>query len=277
MPTWFHAHGQIWVPFSDWDIQALEEGFARCQAALEARAAEREREKAPKDVGGDQSGWFSPALWFSKPSTHAAVLPPPPPPSLPNVRKTPLNQHMLDPDEPEDSRQFRVSVLEDRLFDVDLEKMIIFPALWPGFDQGVMRATWFYVSTDGSCSPIAWGSALSDDLERVYEKAQPWNLVDRLRATLHSSSKSKAESDAPQLYDLPSVAGGAKVLFDTTYSARVYTYVPLLTQPKFQQQAFRFPVGAACGSWLRKRKGRQRAHALEQDVQRACKCVGAPR
>ncbi|WFD03624.1 hypothetical protein MOBT1_002317 [Malassezia obtusa] len=115
MPTWFHAHGQIWVPFSDWDIQALEEGFARCQAALEARAAEREREKAPKDVGGDQSGWFSPALWFSKPSTHAAVLPPPPPPSLPNVRKTPLNQHMLDPDEPEDSRQFRVSVLEDRL------------------------------------------------------------------------------------------------------------------------------------------------------------------
>ena len=97
MPTWFHAHGQIWVPFSDWDIQALEEGFARCQAALEARAAEREREKAPKDVGGDQSGWFSPALWFSKPSTHAAVLPPPPPPMHEQPSAPPLGIHSPSP------------------------------------------------------------------------------------------------------------------------------------------------------------------------------------
>ncbi|WFD45284.1 hypothetical protein MPSI1_003966 [Malassezia psittaci] len=224
-PTWFHAHNQVWVPFSSVDNEALEEGYAGCRDLLEQRAVEREG--LPTSNGpsaeDDGSGWFPGSSWFSKPSTHAAVLPPPPPPPLPNARKTPLNHRRIDPDEASDTKQFRISVLEDRLFDVDLEKMIIFPALWPGFDQGVMRATWFYVSTDGSCSPIACGSAVARDLDQIYEKAKPWELGQRLRLTLNNSNKKKSSTETPTLYDLPSVSGGAKVLFDTAISGRVYT------------------------------------------------------
>ncbi|WFD01311.1 hypothetical protein MYAM1_004073 [Malassezia yamatoensis] len=225
-PTWFYAHNQVWVPFSNADNEALEEGYTACRELLEQRAVERERSTTSHGPSNedDGSGWFSGSSWFSKPSTHAAVLPPPPPPPLPNARKTPLNHRRIDPDEPKDTGQFRVSVLEDRLFDVDLERMSIFPALWPGFDQGVMRATWFYVSTDGSCSPIACGSAVSRDLDQIYEKAKPWELGQRLRSTLKNSNKKKASAstETPPLYDLPSVSGGAKVLFDTAISGRVY-------------------------------------------------------
>lgn len=224
-PTWFHAHGAVWVPFSDVDNAALEERYSACRDELAERAAARERDAPPPDASGDLSGWFARTRWFAQPSTQSAVLPPAPPPPLPNVRKTPLDQHVLDPDEPASARQFRVPVLEDRLFDVDLERMIVYPALWPGFDQGVIRATWFYVSPDGSCSPIAWGSAVSDDLERAFDEARPWDLAPRLRATLQSTTKAKADAEPPPLYDLPSVVGGAKVMFDSAVSARVYTYV----------------------------------------------------
>lgn len=268
-PAWFHAHGQVWVPFSEADNDALEEGWTQCRPALEERAAQTDEvASAPEE---DAVGWLPSLLWYSKPATHASVLPPPPPPPAPNLRKTPLIHRKLDPDEDEDRKQFRVSVLEDRLFEVDLEKMIIFPALWPGYDQNVLRATWFYVASDGACSPIAWGSALSLDLDRVYEEAKPWNLVGRLRASLNVG-KAKSDSDAPQLFDLPSVAGGAKVLFDSTSSARVYTYVCLLTQTKSQQQAPLLSVGAAGGAWLRECQGRERAYAGELGEQ--CDCHG---
>ena len=223
-PTWFHAHGAVWVPFSDVDNAALEERYLARRDELAERAAARERDAPPSDAASDATGWFARTRWFAQPSTQSAVLPPAPPPPLPNVRKTPLDQHVLDPDEPASARQFRVPVLEDRLFDVDLERMIVYPALWPGFDQGVIRATWFYVSPDGSCSPIAWGSAVSDDLERVFDEARPWDLAPRLRASLQSS-KAKADAEPPTMYDLPSVVGGAKVVFDSAVSARVYTYV----------------------------------------------------
>ena len=189
-----------------------------------------------EDVASNTGGYVLLRSWAQFEALHAelermyaqrpadTVLSAPPPP-LPNVRKTPLDQHVLDPDEPASARQFRVPVLEDRLFDVDLERMIVYPALWPGFDQGVIRATWFYVSPDGSCSPIAWGSAVSDDLERAFDEARPWDLAPRLRATLQSTTKAKADAEPPPLYDLPSVVGGAKVMFDSAVSARVYTYV----------------------------------------------------
>lgn len=220
--TWFHAHGQVWVPFSEVDTSALEAAWDEYGPALQANAARR---AASEPLGDTESGvyaWLPSSLRFARPSASESVLPPAPPPPLPNPRKTPLTNRRLDPDESKESAQYRVPVLEDRLFDVDLETMVLFPALWPGFDQQVLRATWFYVSTDAVCSPIAYGSALSDDLDRVYEEGKPWDLTDRLRAKL---STSKAKGEMPPTYPLPSVAGGARVLFDSAYSARVYTYV----------------------------------------------------
>jgi len=92
----------------------------------------------------------------------------------------------------------------------------MYPALWAGYDQEVLRATWFYVAGDGAISPIAHTSPVAADVERAYEVAQPWQLSLRLR-TLHGSNDA-----SEQLYDLPNVVGGAKIAFDDAYSGRVF-------------------------------------------------------
>ena len=69
---------------------------------------------------------------------------------------------ILDPDEPESERMAKVEVMEDNLFDVDLECMTLYPVFWKGVLLKVVRATWFYSSlTDGSYAPISWDDPLS--------------------------------------------------------------------------------------------------------------------
>ncbi|SYW84328.1 related to phosphatidic acid-preferring phospholipase A1 [Ustilago bromivora] len=83
--------------------------------------------------------------------------------------------YILDPDEPETGRKAKVEVMEDNLFDVDLESMTLFPCFWKGVALKVVRATWFYSSlTDSSYVPISWDDALSRDLDNAYSQAQPW-------------------------------------------------------------------------------------------------------
>ncbi|KAJ1020115.1 hypothetical protein NDA16_004395 [Ustilago loliicola] len=136
--------------------------------------------------------------------------------------------YILDPDEPESQRKAKVEVMEDNLFDVDLESMTLFPCFWKGVALKVVRATWFYSSiTDGSYAPISWDDPLSRDLDHAYSQAQPW---------LHSSSSStdkesddsddsdvEEETDKSKLYPIPSMKDKGRVSFQDAEVGRIFS------------------------------------------------------
>ncbi|WFD31979.1 hypothetical protein MSPP1_003021 [Malassezia sp. CBS 17886] len=231
--VWFHAHGRRWVPFPDVDSASLEQGWraygdgggsaaARAPTAADAGAAK----------GPSARGWLpesiSASLWSARDAERRSVLPPPPPPAPPNSKVTQLVDRLVSPDETAQERRSKVAVLEDGLFDVDLDTMVVrtgmYPALWPGVDQAVLRATWFYIAADGGIVPIAHSSPLATDLDRVYEEAQPWNVAHRFRGALQTQTRGKRDAGdvAPRMWDLPSVVGGAKVTFESAHAARVF-------------------------------------------------------
>ncbi|CAO1638617.1 unnamed protein product [Sympodiomycopsis kandeliae] len=86
-------------------------------------------------------------------------------------------EEILDPDEPDSERMTKVAVLEDKLFDVDLEKMHLYPAFFKGVLLPIVRATWFYWSeVKDEYSPISWDSDLGQDLSKAWEQSQAWKL-----------------------------------------------------------------------------------------------------
>ena len=183
--VWFHSHGRIWVPFSEDDIASLEETWDLVKDELGRAAASR----PVPDSAQPQRGWLSTSFWGEQANEQDSVLPPRPPRPMPSEKQAVPTYRLTDPDEPEEQRRFRVPVLEDHLFDVDMERMIMYPALWAGYDQQVVRATWFYVASDGACSPIACNSPLERDIILAYNTAQPWRLAQRLKGTLSKNRK----------------------------------------------------------------------------------------
>ncbi|WFD35090.1 hypothetical protein MCUN1_001939 [Malassezia cuniculi] len=212
---WFHSSGTRWVTFSDADDATLEEWWAQHGADVQQRTDEPDEGKTDENATpSSRRSWIpesiSSQLWNAAPEGANVIPPPPPPQSKGHV------PHFTDPDEPEETRKFKVQVMEDHLYDVDVQRGILYPALWTGLEQSVLRATWFYVSGDCTVSPIAWNSALARDLDEAYEKVEPWTLAQRLRAL-------NAESRQPNVsHDLPSVFGGARVSFDDAYTGRIY-------------------------------------------------------
>lgn len=104
----------------------------------------------------------------------------------------------------------------------------MYPALWAGYDQRVVRAEWFYVGSDGSCLPIHCDTILDKDIKHAYKQAAPWRLQERLRGTLQ-----RPKLDEDKWYDLPNVTGGVKVQFESMHVARV-------TSRNFSTQIFPF-------------------------------------
>ncbi|KAJ1044373.1 hypothetical protein NDA10_003230 [Ustilago hordei] len=130
--------------------------------------------------------------------------------------------YILDPDQPETGRKAKVEVMEDNLFDVDLESMTLFPCFWKGVALKVVRATWFYSSlTDSSYVPISWDDVLSRDLDNAYSQAQPW---------LHSTEDNEndgpeveEETDKSNLYALPSMKDKGCVSFQDAEVGRIFS------------------------------------------------------
>lgn len=133
--------------------------------------------------------------------------------------------YILDPDEPESERAARVEVMEDNLFDVDLESMTLYPVFWKGVLLKVVRATWFYSSlTDGSYAPISWDDPLSCDLDHAYSKARPW--LDHCSSPSANSpdvSEAKEQFDEAQLLPLPSMTDQAQVCFQDAEVGRIFS------------------------------------------------------
>lgn len=118
------------------------------------------------------------------PSVSGNVTPSKDSPKKSSKPSNPVVNYLLDPSEPSNSpsRVTKVPVLEDNLFEVDLEKWQLYPVFWKGVALKVVRATWFYSSkTDGSYAPIKSESKLSRDLERCYEEVKPWTEIYRRR------------------------------------------------------------------------------------------------
>lgn len=221
--TWFHSHGRIWVPFPEVDNIALEEAYMRVHDQLADRRA---TQTTSTSEAPPARWWLGSSFWSSRQDENTSMLPPPPPPAPPDKHALP-SYRATDPDEPAEERQFRVAVLEDRLFDVDLTQMIVrahftltqmYPALWAGYDQHVIRAHWYYVASDGATSPIGCDTLLESDILQAYHTAEPWRLSQRLKGTL-----SKSRGEEVPLYDLPSVVGGAKIHFEAPHTARIVT------------------------------------------------------
>ncbi|GAK64130.1 uncharacterized protein PAN0_004d2339 [Moesziomyces antarcticus] len=129
--------------------------------------------------------------------------------------------YILDPDEPDSERTAKVEVMEDNLFDVDLESMTLYPVFWKGVLLKVVRATWFYSSlTDGSYAPISWDDPLSSDLDHAYSQAQPWLASSK---DLSQASDVGEETDKSKLYPLPSMKDKGQVSFQDADVGRIFS------------------------------------------------------
>lgn len=230
-PHWFHSQGARWAPFSSGDSDKIEKWWQAHRTRIPSPAARTDAPKTPER--GARQSWIPERLassFMSPRGSKVSVLPPPAPPAREPVHV----EHAIDPDESEETRMFKVPVFEDNLYDVDLRTMVVrrmltallihqlYPALWAGIEQAVIRATWFYVFHDGTVQPIAYDSQLTSELDAAYDEAKPWNASVRLR-TLSNSTKARkdGEKSGPS-YNLPSVAGGCSITFDDAAVARVW-------------------------------------------------------
>lgn len=132
---------------------------------------------------------------------------------------------ILDPDEPESERMAKVEVMEDNLFDVDLECMTLYPVFWKGVLLKVVRATWFYSSlTDGSYAPISWDDPLSQDLDSAYSQARPWLQTSTCNAESSKRQHDTSEqTDKSKLYQLPSMKENGQVSFQDAEVGRIFS------------------------------------------------------
>ncbi|PWZ01625.1 hypothetical protein BCV70DRAFT_77849 [Testicularia cyperi] len=131
--------------------------------------------------------------------------------------------HVLDPDEPEENRRTKVEVMEDNLFDVDLESMTLYPVFWKGVLLKVVRATWFYSSlTDGSYAPISADDPLSQDLDRAYKYAKPWRAT-RVGNNQPAADNDPDEADSSKFWALSSMSDKGQVCFEDAEVGRIFS------------------------------------------------------
>lgn len=241
---WFYAIEDCWETFNDEDDAELEKRWEQLSAngSLEKKKQElKKEEEEKKSLNKDEVEEKDEGLKKRIPLLRA------PPSGVDRVRKGVIESmsssksssreqedkktdsgqasktekeivnEQLDPDEPEENRQFRVEVMEDHLFEVDIGKMQLFPVFWKGVLLKVIRATWFYSSLDtGGYAPIPYDEALSNDLDKAYEEAEPWK-----KAAVKEDEKD--EEKKGELYDLPSMDKKGKICFQDSLYGRIFS------------------------------------------------------
>lgn len=232
---WFYARGKGWAIFSDQDDAALEEKWNE----LGGEAFEDERSKASedKDQKTEPEKEKRPGLLRAPPSGVDAVqralanFLPKETPKKPksddqeNVNDTKSEtkkdkvqvNEILDPSVPpsDPSRRTKVPVLEDKLFDANLETMTMYPVFFKGSLLQIVRATYFYSSlTDGSYAPIGFNEPLARDLEESYGKAKPWL----------GAGQSEEDNEKDNMITLASLEKqSGKVKWESTVAAKLFT------------------------------------------------------
>ncbi|MCO5573431.1 hypothetical protein L7F22_027202 [Adiantum nelumboides] len=245
---WFYAFEDGWQAFNDEDDGKLEErwqtldkeGFFEKVKEKEEKAAKEEKKKEEEDKkeqdsnndnelqtdqqqksnswppsGVDQirAALFGSSILNGKADKEAKSKKQAE--ELRNDEGQKIVAHQLDPDEPKEKRRKFVEVMEDKLFDVNLESMELFPVFWKGVLLRVVRAHWFYLTSDGGFAPIPFDEDLSNDLDVAYDKAKPWNR--------DQSDTKTNDSDDADLLDLPSMPSKGKIRFEGATSGRIFT------------------------------------------------------
>lgn len=193
---WFYAQEDDWATFGDDDNEALERRFQKLGGEpqwMQQRQEKDEEEQqsnldAPRTkpnpdgkpgIDLDQTGMTATLSkwWWSGDKEEKEEEKDKKDLAVDKQDEPPLVEEILDPDEPESERQSKVAVLEDKLFDVDISEMTIYPAFFKGVLLRVVRARWFYWSEmREQYSPIAWQSDLSQDLDMAWERNRAWKL-----------------------------------------------------------------------------------------------------
>lgn len=110
-----------------------------------------------------------------------------------------------------------VHVSQDNLFSADVRNWSLYPVFWKGSRIGILRATWFYSSTNLSkFYPV--DPLLSHHLEEAYTTIKPYDpsYEDELRSALEFGP----EAEAKLKHIMPEV--GVDVIFQGKTSARIY-------------------------------------------------------
>ncbi|UZJ52696.1 hypothetical protein CBS101457_002016 [Exobasidium rhododendri] len=237
---WFYAVEEAWQAFTDEDDEALEAKWRSLvedgslaksfeeQKSLNDDKQEQERKEesnadnstvaapAPSSGADEIMNRFYTVLEKSKIITGEEQ-------KDEKKREKVIVDERLDPDATDENRKFRVEVMEDHLFDVDLEKMNIFPAFWKGALLKVVRATWFFSTlSSGDFAPIPYNEGLSYDLELAYERAKPWERSSRTEETEKGKTDEQQVQEAER-YALPSMDNRGEVSFQDASSGRIYT------------------------------------------------------
>lgn len=225
-PRWFYASESSggWLAFSSKDDEALEKRFQDVggeewwlsEEQTEKRAERREErlrhsQVKPKDEqmesgqsDQDETGWLAGvSKWWnskegegSEQSLSSKVKQAEKDQGRDDESDEPvLVEEILDPDESEEERRYKVAVLEDYLFDVDIEVMQLYPAFFKGVLLKTVRATWFYWSElKEEYSPISWESEMALDLEKVWQQTAAWKSGSRDDNTRQSGSSDSQKS-----------------------------------------------------------------------------------
>lgn len=237
---WCYALEEKWQSFSDGDDARLEEKWLALQKSgeLSKRREELKQERKRKnlddeasqkakgeqekgtmassdvhDLNGAPSGvdmvrtGLMDAIGKGKISKDEANA------NEEQERRDNIAKEQLDPDQPESERTFRVEVMEDHLFEVDISTMRLFPVFWKGVMLKVVRATWFYSSDSDGHAPIPYDDDLTGDLDATYEEAKPWihlSLID-------GATKEKT-------YKLPSMDSHGEICFEDAFSGHIFTH-----------------------------------------------------
>ena len=243
---WFFAKGEQWAVFPDQDSKRLEQRWTE----LGGDQLERKVDEVFQQVDSSEKE-SKPALLRAPPSGADAVqaalaklLAQKHESNSDNQKqqdeqestkqkgKQPTNKgnvkvdRCIDPDLPNEhpSRRSKVAVLEDHLFDADVETMTVYPAFFKGSLVRILRATYFYSSlADGSYAPIGYDEPLAQDLETAFQQAKPWTW---------SQAEQKEREDAPDDSDLSDKGTielnsmkdrGGTVKFESVTRAKVFS------------------------------------------------------
>ncbi|KAK9899575.1 hypothetical protein P389DRAFT_164561 [Cystobasidium minutum MCA 4210] len=110
-----------------------------------------------------------------------------------------------------------VHVSQDNLFSADVRNWSLYPVFWKGARIGILRATWFYSSTNLSkFYPV--DPLLAYHLEEAYAEIKPYDssYADELRSALEFGP----EAEVKLKHSMPEV--GVDVIFQGKSSARLY-------------------------------------------------------
>ncbi|CAO1616816.1 unnamed protein product [Parajaminaea phylloscopi] len=272
-PRWFYAKdgGDDWAAFPEVDDKALEARFqalggeqwqcskrqrteddaARVKAAeddeqdpdkstkwqksAKEHDAEHDASSAPKADEAGSQGWtrLFTRLWNTDSADEDHKGTNKDKDAAKSDRERKLVEEILDPDETEADRQTKVAVLEDRLFDVDLDTLHLYPVFFKGVLLPVVRATWFYWSEmRDEYSPIEWDSDLAKDLEDVWQTGRIWEMAQGTdkedgnnQDTAQGSTQRRQSGDPAQMSEIRTDGKGGKgrVKFSSPVEGSVYS------------------------------------------------------